>query len=91
MHVTYKLNGFREVTERDGYILLQQDLLKIRPFPAYVTVQSQMAGHLKHNASAMKHAIRSAIAPKILRHPRPLAASEAFGRSDPSSGLSRAE
>jgi FkbH-like protein len=44
MYVAYKLNGFREVTERPGYILLQHDLQRIKPFPAYVTVRSPMHG-----------------------------------------------
>jgi FkbH-like protein len=40
MYVTYKFNGFYEVDEQDYHIVLEHDLIYIRPFPHYVTVRS---------------------------------------------------
>ena len=40
MYVTYKFNGFHEVREEDGCIVLEHDLQRIKPFPDYVTLQS---------------------------------------------------
>lgn len=39
MYVTYKFNGFFEVGEQDGAILLEHALEEIRPFPPHVTVR----------------------------------------------------
>jgi FkbH-like protein len=39
MYVTYKFNGFFEIGEQDGVILLEHALEEIRPVPPHVTVR----------------------------------------------------
>ncbi|MFG1610303.1 HAD-IIIC family phosphatase [Actinoplanes sp. NPDC049265] len=38
MYLTYRFNGFREVSDRAGLVLLEHDLDRIRPVPGHVTV-----------------------------------------------------
>lgn len=40
MYVTYKFNGFDDLGEENGCIVLEHDFRRIRPFPDYVRVRS---------------------------------------------------
>jgi FkbH-like protein len=53
MYVTYKFNGFHEVGEEDGCIVLEHDLERITPLPDYVTVRS---GEIRGGEGALQRA-----------------------------------
>ena len=40
MYVTYKFNGFYEVSDNNGLVLLENDPEKIPPYPPYITVRA---------------------------------------------------
>ncbi|KAA6447675.1 HAD-IIIC family phosphatase [Bacillus swezeyi] len=43
MYITYKFANFKEVTaDADGYILFENDLTRIQPYPPYVDVKSEI-------------------------------------------------
>lgn len=39
MYVTYKFNGFTEISEDRGLLLLENDISRINPYPAYIQLQ----------------------------------------------------
>ena len=42
MYITYKFAGFIEVEEKDGLVILENDLSRIQPVPDYMKLISEV-------------------------------------------------